>query len=61
MEGKKIPISKAKEISRKYNYEHVIIIAWNGFENESWWTTYGKNKTKCAFTKEIAKDLKKHF
>ncbi len=59
MIGERIPISKAKEISKQYNYDHVIIIAWNS--DKSWWTTYGRDKVKCKFAKEIADNLLKHF
>lgn len=61
MKGKRIPVSKAKEISKQYAYDHVIVIACNNEDNQSWWTTYGKDKAKCTFTAEIADDLREHF
>ena len=61
MKGKRISVSKAKEISKQYNYDHVIVIAWNMEDGRSWWTTYGSNKAKCKFAKEIADDLREHF
>ena len=59
--GKRIPISKAREISKQYNYDHVIVIAWNTEEGQSWWTTYGKDKAKCTFALNVAESLNEHF
>ena len=61
MKGKRIPISKAKEISKNYDYDHVIVIAWNDEDDKSWWTTYGKNKDKCKVASDVSKELLKHF
>ncbi len=61
MKGKRIPVSKAKQISKQYNYDHVIVIAWNMEDGRSWWTTYGKNKDKCAFTAKVSEDLREHL
>ncbi len=61
MIGTKIPISKAKEVAKQFNYDHVIIIAWNEVDKQSWWTTYGKDKLKCIRTKEISDNLREHF
>ena len=46
--GKRIPISAAKEIAKKYGYDQVMIYARDpeGDGNE-WMTTYGKNRLHC--------------
>ena len=58
---KPIPISAAKEISKKYGYDQVIIYArkvgpqYVGGEHL---TTYGKDKTHCDVAARIGNFLK---
>jgi len=44
---KKIPITVAKEIAKKYNFTQVIITAFNGEVGGYHVTTYGTNKEEC--------------
>ena len=57
--AKRIPICAAAEISKKYNYDQVVIIARktgdNGMEHV---TTYGKNKEHCAVAAKIGDFIK---
>lgn len=56
---KPIPISAAKEIATKYDYDQVIIVARkvgeNGGEHV---TTYGKNKVHCGIAARTGDFLK---
>lgn len=47
MNTKKIPISAAKEISKKYGQTHVIIVTWDREDNRSHVVTYGKSVDDC--------------
>ena len=54
---KNIPIKAAKEISNKYGYDQVIIIARAvGFSEHV--TTYGKDKIHCNIAAKIGDFLK---
>ena len=45
---KRIPITAAKEIAKKYGYEQVIITGFNSTESIAYHvTTYGVNKEHC--------------
>ncbi len=56
---KKIPINAAKEISKKYGYDQVVIIARKTGENGGEHvTTYGKDKTHCKIAADIGNFLK---
>lgn len=45
---KEIPISKAKEIAREFNYEQVVIMGFNSIDKPNYHvTTYGISKEKC--------------
>jgi hypothetical protein len=55
----KIPISAAKEVSKKYGYDQIIIIGRKcgeqGFESVS---TYGINKDNCDAASKIGNFIK---
>ena len=54
-----IPISAAKEISKKYDYSQVIIIARKtGKDGNEHVTTYGCDKANCAVAARIGNFLK---
>lgn len=57
---KEIPINVAKEISDKYGYQRIIILA-DSYDahgkHDGWITTYNKDKTKCELLGEIGKPL----
>ena len=59
MSGKKIPITKAKEIANQYGYDQVIILGRkvgdNGIE---WVTTYGVTKQHCDAAADIGQVLR---
>lgn len=56
---KRIPISAAKLIADKYDYDQVIIIARNTSENDGEHvTTYGKDKKHCGIAAKIGDFLK---
>lgn len=48
---KRIPISAAKEIAKKYEYDQVVILARRTEESPephgNWIATYGRNKEHC--------------
>lgn len=53
-----IPISAAKDIAHKYDYDQIIVIGRNtttGFEHV---TTYGKTKAHCGAAAKIGDFLK---
>ena len=56
---KKIPIKAAEEISKRYGYDQVIIIARkvgdDGIESV---TTYGKDKDNCDVAAQIGNFIK---
>lgn len=44
----KIPIEEAKNISEKYQYAQVVILALsNNNRQDGWVTTFNKNKKRC--------------
>ncbi len=54
-----IPISVAKTISEKYDYDQVIIIARKvGDDGNEHVTTYGKDKKNCRVAAKIGDFLK---
>lgn len=57
MTGLRIPIVRAKEIAKKYQWPQVIIIARNHEEGCYHLTTYGKNKEFCDSAKVIGDAL----
>ena len=53
---KRIPINRAREISRDYGYDQVVIFARRvGDDGHSWVTTYGKNRAHCDVAARIGK------
>ena len=52
-----IPISAAKEIAEKYDYDQVIIIARKVGRNEHC-TTYGTNREHCSIAARCGDFLK---
>ena len=55
-----IPVSAAKEIAEKYEYDQVIIIARKvGFDGNEHVTTYGKNTLHCDIASKCG-DFIKH-
>ena len=54
----RIPITAAKEISNKYGYKQVVILARNP-PNGGWITSYGKNKLHCKIAADMATTLRK--
>ena len=63
--GTKIPISEAKKLAKKYDYEQIIILALKKSEKQNWFdgwgATFNKNKTKCKFLGKIAAILHNNF
>lgn len=56
---KPIPISVAREISKKYGYDQVVIIARKvGEDGGEHCTTYGKDKANCTVAARIGDFLK---
>ena len=56
---KRIPIKAAREISQKYDYDQVIIIARKvGDKGGEHVTTYGKNKVHCKIAAGIGNYVK---
>lgn len=49
---KKIPITKAKEISKEYDYDMIIIIGINN-DRSGHISTYGKDKNLCKLAGHI--------
>ena len=57
--SEEIPIQAAKEISEKYDYDQVIIIARKvGDDGNEHVTTYGKDKKNCIVATRIGNFLK---
>ena len=60
---KRIPISAAREIAEKYNYDQVVIVARKVGEDPDphgeWCTTYGINKVHCDVAARIGNVFKK--
>ena len=57
-ELKRIPISAAKELARKYGYGKVVIIGMAESppgEMKYWLTTYGKTKELCKHASALGK------
>jgi len=57
--GKRIPITSAKEISKQYDYDMVIVLGINEGEEKDYYshvTTYGVNKEKCNRAGIIGQD-----
>ena len=55
-----IPISAAKYIAEKYDYDQVVIIARKiGDDGGEHVTTYGKDKENCSVATRIGKFLKR--
>ena len=50
---KRIPIVRARELGKKYEYDGTIIIGLNE-DGTSWITTWGKNKKLCDATAKAA-------
>lgn len=57
--SKKIPISAAKEISKTYDKDQVILVTWNKKFGDTWVTTYGKTVADCAQAAEGGNFVKK--
>lgn len=47
MKPKRIPITAAKELAKKYNYTQIIIVGFNGDIGGYHVTTYGTDKRHC--------------
>ena len=59
MSAKPIPISKAKEVAKAYDYDQVIIYARKiGEDGMEHMTTYGKDKENCDAAAQIGDFLK---
>lgn len=46
--SKKIPISAAKEIGKKFDKDQVILVTWNKEFGDTWVTTWGKSVADCG-------------
>lgn len=57
--SKKIPISAAKEIGKKYDKDQVILVTFNKTIGDTWVTTWGKNLTDCKMAAEGGNFVKK--
>ena len=56
--GKRIPISAAKQIAQKYDYEQVVILARKtGPDGQSRITSYGVTQVHCDAAKKVGKAL----
>ena len=56
---KKIPIKAAKDISQKYDYDQVIIIARKvGIKGGEHVTTYGKDRIHCVIASKTGNFVK---
>ena len=56
---KPIPIAKAKEIAKQYEFDQVIIIARS--DNGGHITTYGKTKKLCVGAGEKARKIAEYL
>ena len=55
---KKIPIKVAKEISKKYGYAQVVIMAISDNEKQDGWVaTYNSDKSKCKLLGKVGSVL----
>jgi hypothetical protein len=57
--SKKLPITAAKEIAKKYDKDQVIILAWDKTTGETWVTTYGKTIKDCEQAAEGGNNIKR--
>ncbi len=56
---KRVPVKIAKQISKEYGCDQVIIITrTTGFGGYETCTTYGKNKEHCGVANQIGQFLK---
>ena len=56
--SKKMPISAAKELAKKYDKDQIIILAWDKTTGDHWVTTYGKSIEDCAQAAEGGNRIK---
>lgn len=58
---KRIPITKAKELSEQYGWDEIVIIGIDSLDESGCITTYGATKTLCKIAGNlgniIAKDV----
>jgi len=57
--SKRIPISAASEIGKKYDKDQVILVTWNKEHGDIWVTTWGKTLTDCSQAAEGGNFVKK--
>lgn len=56
--GRRIPISAAREISKKYGYDQVVVLARVvGDPGVEWVTTYGRDRSHCDAAAKIGRAL----
>jgi len=58
---KRIPITCAKEIAKKYNKQEIVIMARDYNHELVHITTYGVNKKACRQSAENGRQIKKFF
>jgi hypothetical protein len=61
MKNKKIPISAAKEISKKYGFPEIIIFAYDPETGMQHITTYGKTREYCVDAAKAGNHLKRYL
>lgn len=59
--GKKIPIKTAKEIAKEFEYNQVLIFAWDKENNRQNVTTFGKSTEDCDQIAKGGNYIKEHF
>lgn len=59
IKSKRIPVSAAAEIGKKFNKDQVIVVAWDLETGETWVTTWGSNKVQCVQAAEGGNFVKK--
>lgn len=59
MKNKRIPISAAKRISQDYNFQEVVIFAYDPETGNQHVTTYGKTKEQCIDAARAGNFLKR--
>lgn len=57
--SKRIPISAAKDIGKKFDKNQVILVTWNREHGDTWVTTWGKSVDDCVQAAEGGNFVKK--
>jgi hypothetical protein len=46
--SKRIPVSAAQDIGKKFNKDQVILVTWDEKSGDTWVTTWGSNRAQCV-------------